>query len=40
METVYIAGGCLWGVQHFFDKANSHWASSSASSLEMAVEKK
>ena len=19
METVYIAGGCLWGVQHFFD---------------------
>lgn len=20
METVYIAGGCLWGVQHFFDK--------------------
>ena len=21
METVYIAGGCLWGVQHFFDKA-------------------
>lgn len=18
METVYIAGGCLWGVQHFF----------------------
>ena len=21
METVYIAGGCLWGVQHFFDKS-------------------
>lgn len=21
MQTVYIAGGCLWGVQHFFDKA-------------------
>ena len=20
METVYIAGGCLWGVQHFFDR--------------------
>ena len=20
METVYIAGGCLWGVQHFVDK--------------------
>lgn len=20
METVYIAGGCLWDVQHFFDK--------------------
>ena len=19
METVYIAGGCLWGVQYFFD---------------------
>ena len=19
IETVYIAGGCLWGVQHFFD---------------------
>ena len=19
MKTVYIAGGCLWGVQHFFD---------------------
>lgn len=19
METVYVAGGCLWGVQHFFD---------------------
>lgn len=19
METVYLAGGCLWGVQHFFD---------------------
>lgn len=19
METVYIAGGCLWGVQHFFE---------------------
>lgn len=19
METVYIAGGCLWGVQHFYD---------------------
>ena len=19
METVYMAGGCLWGVQHFFD---------------------
>ena len=19
MEAVYIAGGCLWGVQHFFD---------------------
>ena len=20
MEIVYIAGGCLWGVQHFFDR--------------------
>ena len=20
IETVYIAGGCLWGVQHFFDR--------------------
>lgn len=18
METIYVAGGCLWGVQHFF----------------------
>ena len=28
METVYIAGGCLWGVQHFFDKVPGIYSTS------------